>query len=85
MKESQISYVDEAYEALDGADALVLLTEWAEYKRPSWSRIRGLLRTPVVFDLRNQYPFKSLAEAGFHYECVGRPDSQSNSRNAGAK
>lgn len=85
MKESQISYVDDAYDALDGADALVLLTEWAEYKRPSWSRIRGLLRTPVVFDLRNQYPFKSLAEAGFHYECVGRPDSRSKSSTGGQK
>lgn len=80
MKKSQISYVEDAYDALDGADALVLLTEWPEYKRPSWSRIRSLLRKPVVFDFRNQYGFKALADAGFHYECVGRPDAQSDSR-----
>lgn len=76
MKPSQILYVEDSYDALDGADALILLTEWPEYKRPSWTRIRSLLRTPAVFDLRNQYPYKALADAGFHYECVGRPDSR---------
>ena len=76
MKPSQILYVEDSYNALEGADALILLTEWPEYKRPSWTRIRSLLRTPAVFDLRNQYPYKALADAGFHYECVGRPDSR---------
>ncbi len=76
MKPSQILYMEDSYDALDGADALILLTEWPEYKRPSWTRIRSLLRTPAVFDLRNQYPYKALADAGFHYECVGRPDSR---------
>jgi len=76
LKPSQVKFVEDSYDALEGADALVLVTEWPEYKRPSWARIRGLLRKPVVFDLRNQYGFKALVDAGFHYECIGRPDSR---------
>ena len=80
MKASQMKFVEESYDALEGADALVLVTEWPEYKRPSWARVRGLLRSPVVFDLRNQYSFKVLVDAGFHYECIGRPDSRTAAR-----
>ena len=80
LKPSQIQFVEDSYDALEGADALVLVTEWPEYKRPSWSRIRGLLRQPVVFDFRNQYGFKTLVDAGFHYECIGRPDSRTAAR-----
>jgi UDPglucose 6-dehydrogenase len=80
MKASQMKFVEETYDALEGADALVLVTEWPEYKRPSWARVRGLLRSPVVFDLRNQYSFKALVDAGFHYECIGRPDSRTAAR-----
>lgn len=80
MKPSQLTFVDDAYDALNGADALVLVTEWPEYKRPSWTRVRSLLRKPVVFDLRNQYSMKVLVDAGFHYECIGRPDSRATGR-----
>jgi UDPglucose 6-dehydrogenase len=71
-----LSYVETAYDALKGADALVLVTEWPEYKRPNWQKAKELMRTPTVFDFRNQYSFEGMANDGFHYECVGRPDSR---------
>jgi UDPglucose 6-dehydrogenase len=71
-----VTYVDTAYNALKGADALVLVTEWPEYKRPNWQKAKELMRTPVVFDFRNQYGMDGMEQEGFHYECVGRPDSK---------
>lgn len=71
-----VSYEKTAYGALSGADALVLVTEWPEYKRPNWKKAKDLMRTPVVFDFRNQYSVDALEQEGFHYECVGRPDSR---------
>lgn len=68
-----LSYAKSAYDAASGADGLVLVTEWSEYKRPNWDKIGGLMRQRVVFDFRNQYVGDSLRKAGFHYECVGRP------------
>ncbi len=61
------------YDALEGADALVLVTEWREYKRPNWEKVKTLMRSPVVFDFRNQYEPKDLRSIGFAYECIGRP------------
>jgi len=72
-----LSYVSTAYDALKNADALVLVTEWPEYKRPNWKKVKELLHTPTVFDFRNQYSLEDLNGAGFHYECIGRPDSRS--------
>jgi UDPglucose 6-dehydrogenase len=68
-----VTYVESAYEALRGADAVALVTEWSEYKRPNWDKAASLMRTRVVFDLRNQYNARALTTHGFHYECVGRP------------
>ena len=72
-----LTYVETAYDALKQADALVLITEWPEYKRPNWQKVKELLKTAVVFDFRNQYSLDDLKKEGFHYECVGRPDSKS--------
>lgn len=71
----QLIYVDHAYEALDRAHGLVLVTEWSEYKRPNWEKVAGLMAQKVVFDFRNQYESWDLVSRGFHYFCVGRPDS----------
>jgi UDPglucose 6-dehydrogenase len=68
-----ITYAKSAYGALEGADALVLVTEWSEYKRPNWDKVKTLMRSHVVFDFRNQYSADSVREAGFIYYCVGRP------------
>ncbi len=72
---ANLSYVENAYDALKDADGLVLVTEWPEYKRPNWGKINTLLKQKVVFDFRNQYPWKEMKSLGYHYICVGRPDA----------
>jgi UDPglucose 6-dehydrogenase len=73
----RLTYSESAYDALRGADALALVTEWSEYKRPNWDKAGQLMANRAVFDLRNQYESYDLISRGFHYECVGRPDSRS--------
>ena len=60
------------YDCLEGADALLVLTEWQPYRRPDFERIRLALREPVVFDGRNLWEPERMAELGFHYHSVGR-------------
>lgn len=67
-----VKLVDSNYETLKGADALVLLTEWNEFRRPDFERIKTLLREPVVFDGRNIYDPKVMREKGFVYYGIGR-------------
>ena len=64
----------DAYEALDGADGLVVCTEWPEFRNPDFLRIAGLLKTPVIFDGRNLYDPERVIESGLDYLCIGRPD-----------
>ena len=64
-----LSYGEDPYEVLEGADALVLVTEWSLFRRPDFDRIKGLLKNPVVFDGRNQYNPKTMAQLGF--TCIG--------------
>ena len=64
-----LSFGDDPYEVLEGADALVLLTEWPLFRRPDFERMKDLMKSPVVFDGRNQYSPKAMAEAGF--ACIG--------------
>ena len=71
-----LSYVDNAYDAVKNADALVLVTEWPEYKRPNFEKLGTLMRAKNIFDLRNQWSFKALKSLGYHYECIGRPDAK---------
>jgi UDPglucose 6-dehydrogenase len=68
----KVSYFENNYEALRGADALVVATEWNEFRRPDFDRIKSLMRTPVVFDGRNIYDPDRLVEKGFVYYGVGR-------------
>lgn len=77
---SGLSYVSNAYDAIKNADALVLVTEWPEYKRPNFEKVGTLMRTKNIFDLRNQWSFKNLRKLGFHYQCIGRPDSTAAKR-----
>jgi UDPglucose 6-dehydrogenase len=67
-----VDYAATAYEAMDGADALVLLTEWNEFRALDLTRVKALLRTPTVIDLRNVYKPAQMAEAGFFYFSIGR-------------
>jgi UDPglucose 6-dehydrogenase len=61
-----------SYEAVEGADALVVVTEWAEFREPDFGRIKSLMRRPAIFDGRNIYNPQTLRELGFHYEGIGR-------------
>lgn len=69
-----LSYCKSAYATLKDVNAMVLVTEWDEYKRPDWAKISGLMKEKVVFDFRNQYDATSLFNMGFLYRCVGRPN-----------
>ena len=69
---STVSFVDSPYEAADGADGLVILTEWNEFAILDLARVRSLLSTPVIVDLRNLYDPADVAEAGLAYHSVGR-------------
>jgi UDPglucose 6-dehydrogenase len=63
---------DKNYEALAGADALAIVTEWHEFREPDWIRIKKLLKTPVIFDGRNIYNPEQLRGLGFTYHSMGR-------------
>ena len=67
----KINYAEDAYAALDGADALLLVTEWREFRVPDWDRIRQALKAPIVFDGRNIYSGSELREMGFTYAGIG--------------
>jgi UDPglucose 6-dehydrogenase len=67
-----LDYCSDAYQAIDGADALVLLTEWNEFRGLDLARVKSLLRTPVVIDLRNIYQPQEMTDAGFVYHSIGR-------------
>ena len=69
---SGINWSDNAYEAMEGADALMILTEWNEFRGLDLARVRALLKSPVIVDLRNIYRPDEMAEAGFHYVSIGR-------------
>lgn len=70
--QDKITYAKSSYEALEGADCLLLLTEWNEFRRPDFDKIKDMLKTPVIFDGRNQYDAKRMKQRGFEYICVGR-------------
>ena len=67
-----IIYAPGAYEAMDGADAVAIVTEWNEFRGLDVARMKKLLKAPVLVDLRNVYDPKDMRAAGFHYTCVGR-------------
>jgi UDPglucose 6-dehydrogenase len=78
----RISYAESNYDAIDGADALVIITEWKQYRVPDFQRMRELLRQPLVLDGRNLYSPSRMRELGFDYISVGRPAVRT--RRAGA-
>src|SRR5690606_13295353 len=59
------------YEALKGADALLLLTEWREFRLPDWEKIRRLMRRPLILDGRNIYNREELEQLAIEYHCIG--------------
>mgnify|MGYP003969667645 FL=1 len=67
----RITYANDAYAALEGADALLLVTEWREFRMPNWDRVKEALQTPVVIDGRNIFDAKVLRDQGFVYQGIG--------------
>ena len=68
----RIQFSDRQYDALIDADALVIATEWSEFRTPDFSKISSLLKNKVIFDGRNLFDLHKMEELGFHYESVGR-------------
>jgi UDPglucose 6-dehydrogenase len=70
--ESRISFADTPMGALDGCDALLIVTEWKEFRSPDFTAIRERLKQPLVFDGRNLYDPEMVADAGLEYFSIGR-------------
>jgi len=68
----RISFVENQYEALQDADALVIATEWSEFRTPNFDRISSLLRNKVIFDGRNLFDLNKMGDLGYHYVSIGR-------------
>ncbi len=69
---SEIKYCKDPYDAAKGADAVVIMTEWNQFRNLDLDRVKKLLKEPYFFDLRNVYDPQKLGEKGFKYYCVGR-------------
>ena len=67
-----VTYCNDMYDAVNGADALLMITEWKEFRMPNWKTIGELMSHRLVIDGRNIYDPKELSEAGFEYHCIGR-------------
>ena len=76
----RIVYAKNSYDALNNADCLLLLTEWNEFRRPDFDKIKTLMKAPVIFDGRNQYDGERLIQRGFEYHCVGKKFNTLNIR-----
>lgn len=64
---------DTAQEVLEGADALLVVTEWQEFREPDFAALRGAMKAPVIFDGRNIYSLERMEQEGFYYSSIGRP------------
>ena len=69
----RVEYVEGNYDALAGASALLILTDWKQYRSPAFARMAGLMQRPLILDGRNLYDPHRMAELGFEYVSIGRP------------
>lgn len=69
----KVTYAESQYECLKGADALIIATEWNEFRTPDFLKIVSSLKRKVIFDGRNLFDTEAIKELGFYYECIGRP------------
>jgi UDPglucose 6-dehydrogenase len=70
--EDRIEYCARPMDVLPGAEALIIVTEWKEFRSPDFSVIKAMLKQPVIFDGRNMYHPETLAECGIEYHPIGR-------------
>ena len=71
----QLDYRSDTYDTLQGADGVVILTEWNEFRALDFAKVKVALKTQLMVDLRNIYRPAQMSEAGFRYVSVGRPDA----------
>ena len=69
----KITYADTQYDTLENADALIIATEWNEFRTPDFDKILSTIKDAVVFDGRNLFDIEQMEKKGFHYESIGRP------------
>lgn len=69
----KIEYSKDMYECLDGADALIIATEWTVFRNPDFAQMKATMKQPLVFDGRNLFSLEEMDKYGFEYHCVGRP------------
>jgi UDPglucose 6-dehydrogenase len=70
--ETRLTYAESQTAALDGADALIIVTEWREFRSPDFENIKAKLKQPVIFDGRNLYDPKLVRSMGIEYQAIGR-------------
>mgnify|MGYP001236459001 CR=1 FL=1 len=69
---SKIEFTDDMYKCLEDSDFLILVTEWSEFRKPDFKKMKSLLKNPIIFDGRNQYEKNVMKDLGFEYFCIGR-------------
>jgi UDPglucose 6-dehydrogenase len=80
----KVVYASGQYEALEGADALIIATEWPEFRTPDFGKIRNLMKGRTIFDGRNVFDLETVKKEGFTYYSIGRADVEQNRESAGA-
>ncbi len=80
----KVVYAASQYEALEGADALIIATEWPEFRTPDFAKIRSLMKGRTIFDGRNVFDLEAVKKEGFTYYSIGRADVEQNRESAGA-
>ena len=73
LSSDTIEYFEDPYEALNGSDALAIVTEWKAFRSPDFSRLKNSLKTPIIFDGRNLFDSKVIGLSGIEYHSIGRP------------
>jgi UDPglucose 6-dehydrogenase len=69
---SKVTFAAKSYDALKGADCLAIVTEWSEFRRPDFEKMRKVMRSPVIFDGRNLFTPEQMKQSGFTYYSIGR-------------
>jgi UDPglucose 6-dehydrogenase len=69
---NKVTFATKTYDALKGADCLAIVTEWNEFRRPDFEKMRKLMRSPVIFDGRNLFTPEQMKQSGFTYYSIGR-------------
>ncbi len=78
LVDERVQFASGHYEGLEGADALLIHTEWHLYHHPDFERIRALMNKPLILDGRNLYDPVQMAELGFRYICIGRSEHRNS-------